>query len=142
MRIVALEAIAYRRRMHLARNLAGVLIVVAGDAKLGWRAGGQLDAGYVFSRPNLVTSGTAHSHRGMDRLALGLVLMAFQALRGVRLRIQGHRMGSSVRRHNKNPESQNNSGYGQSWNSLHFGSPGMFIAFHAPQICRAMTSVT
>jgi hypothetical protein len=36
-------------------------------------------------------------------------------------------MGGSVRRRNKNPESQNKSGYRRSWNSLHCGPPDMFI---------------
>ena len=52
----------------------------------------ELDAGDIFIDADLMAAQAARRHRGVDRLALGLVFVAFQALFGGDVLIQRDRM--------------------------------------------------
>jgi len=80
MRIVALQAIANRRRMNGALDLGGILVGVAGETEPVGSGRDQLHAGHVLVHPNLVTTQAAHRDGGMDEFAFRLILVAFQAL--------------------------------------------------------------
>ena len=62
-RIVALDAVANGRGMHLSVNLSGILVGVAGDAQRLRRGGYQLYAGDVFVDANLVATRATHLDR-------------------------------------------------------------------------------
>ena len=79
-RIVALQAIPYRRFMDVPFDLGGVFVGVACEAKLVRGGGDQLYAGDVSIDPNLVAGQAAHRDGGVDGLAFCLVSVAFQAL--------------------------------------------------------------
>ena len=55
-RVVALEAIAHRRRMDRAFEVGGVLVGVAGEAKRVRGGGDQLHAGDIFVHPDFVAA--------------------------------------------------------------------------------------
>lgn len=61
---------------------------MAGQAESLRRRGNQLDAGDVFIDANLMATRAAHLDGGMDGLALGLVLVAFQAGLGIGVRFE------------------------------------------------------
>jgi hypothetical protein len=96
MRIVALQAIANRRRMNGALDLGGILVGVAGETEPVGSGRDQLHAGHVLVHPNLVTTQAAHRDGGMDEFAFRLILVAFQALGSVNLRIQRNGMNRGV----------------------------------------------
>src|SRR5208337_924757 len=88
MRVVALNAVAHRRRMYSPFQFGSVFVGVAGQTKSMGRGGDQLDAGDVPVDPDLVTAQAAHRNGGVDRLAFRLVVVALDALGGVSLRIE------------------------------------------------------
>ena len=107
MRIVALHAIANGRWMNRPLISRGVFVGVAGEAQLVGSGGDQLYARDVFVDPDLVATGTAHRNRGVDRLALCLVLVAGDAGGGIRLRVKRHRMfrsGNTAGKHHHHHE--------------------------------------
>ena len=90
--------------MHVALNLAGILIRMTRQAKLVRNGCDQLYAGDIFRDPNFMTGETAHRHRGVDRFAFAFFFMALGALAGVRLRVE--RNGMNARRGLGNYEHQ------------------------------------
>jgi len=94
-RIVALDAVAYRWRMNCAFDRGRVFVTVTGQAESLRRRSGQLDASDVFVDANLVARSAAHLDCGMDRLALGLVLMTLEACLRVGIRLKRNWMHSS-----------------------------------------------
>jgi len=97
--IVALEAIADCRAVDSPLQLLGVLVAVAGQAKSRWHGGDQLDVGGVLVDADLMAAQASRRDSGVDGLALGLVLMAFQALGCVRVLFQRNGMdGAEGRR--------------------------------------------
>jgi len=92
---MTLHAVAHRRRMNRTLYVSGILVRVASETQCVGRGRNQLDVGCISAVADLVASGTAHGHCGMNGLALGLVFMAGDAGRGVRLRIKWNRMFGS-----------------------------------------------
>ena len=68
MRVVALEAVANRWRVHRTLDIGGVLVRVAAETEIQRRGGSQLDARHIFVDPNLVTTGTPQLDRRVDGL--------------------------------------------------------------------------
>lgn len=92
MRVVTLDAIAHRRRMHRPFKSRGIFFGMATQAEsLGSRSN-QLDASYVFTDPNFVTAQTSRRNRRMDSLALRLILMALEALRRIDVLVERNRV--------------------------------------------------
>src|SRR5581483_6582698 len=89
--VVALQAVANRRRMNRLSGMNFLLIVAAKAQRLG-SGGRQLYAGNVFVDPNLVAGGATGLDCRMDVRALGLVLMTFQTSLRIGFRIERHRM--------------------------------------------------
>jgi len=77
--IVALQTVAYCRRMDRALDLRRVLIRVTREAQSVRRRGDQLYARYIPVDAHFVAGCASQRHRRVNRLALGLVLMAFKA---------------------------------------------------------------
>jgi hypothetical protein len=63
---------------------------MAGNAKCLWRCRDQLNAGYIFIDSDFVTTGAPHGNGRMHEFAFAFVFMAFQALRGTGVRLQGN----------------------------------------------------
>lgn len=78
-RLVAFHTVANCRSVNLAFNIRSFFVSVAGDTERYGSGGDQLGAGNVFIDPDLVTTGTPHGNRRMNRLALGLIFMALRA---------------------------------------------------------------
>jgi len=89
MGIVALQAVANRRLVHMTLDLGGILIGVAGQAKFVGNGGDQPDVGNVFIDPDFMTAQAAHRDRGVDRLTFSLVFVTSNAGGGIGLGIKG-----------------------------------------------------
>ncbi len=89
---MTLQTVAHCRGMNLAFYIDGILVRVAGKTESVRSRCDQLDVGYVFYGADLMATRAAHSDRGMNRLALGLVFMAGDAGRGIGLRVERHWM--------------------------------------------------
>lgn len=90
--IVALEAVSNCRRMNLALDLGCILVSMTGEAKRLGSCGGQLDPGDVFVDSNFVAACAPCGYRRMDGFALGFVLVAFNAFRGVGVLVEWNGM--------------------------------------------------
>jgi hypothetical protein len=90
--IMALCAVAHRRGVNYPLNVSSFLIGMAGDTEGNRARGDELYPCDIFLNPNLMTTGTAHGNRRMDRLALRFVFMALRAGCGILLGIKGNRM--------------------------------------------------
>src|SRR5579885_306458 len=97
-RIMALDAIPYRRAVHNTFDFGGVLVGMASKAESVRRRGDELYPGDVFVRANLMTAQTAHRDRRVDRLALGFILMTLEALFRISVRVERDGMGRGPRR--------------------------------------------
>lgn len=97
MRIVALEAVPNRRAVHMAFDLAGVLVGVASQAQLDGCDGGRLDTGNVFAYTQFVAAQASRGDGRMYRLSLGLILVAGDALGGVGAWLQRNRVRFCLR---------------------------------------------
>ena len=91
-RVVALEAVPDRGLVYCPLDAGGVLVGMAGEAERRRRGGGQLDPGHVLVYPDFVATHAARRDRRVHVLPLGFVAVALDALRGVRVFVQGHRM--------------------------------------------------
>src|SRR5262249_25037336 len=105
MRIVALNAIANRRRMHRVAGF-NFVVVVAGVAEGQWRGGRELYPGDVLVDPDFMAGGTAGGDRGMNMRALRLVLVTLEAGTGIGLRIQRNRVLAGPRHSAEDHENQ------------------------------------
>lgn len=91
-RIVTLDAIAHRRRMHSSFKCGRVFVRVATQAKRLRSRSDQFDASHVLVDPNFVTAQASGRDGGMNRLPFRLVLMALQAFGRVDILIERNRM--------------------------------------------------
>jgi hypothetical protein len=82
-RVVAFQTVANSWRVHMAFELGSVFIGVARKAKFVWSRANERYVSCILVGPDLMTTQTAHRDRGMDGLALRLILVAFEALGGV-----------------------------------------------------------
>ncbi|SRR5208282_4034065 len=82
-RVVAFQAIANCGRVDRALDLGGVLIVVATQADFVGNGTRQRNVSDIAVGANLMAAQTAHGDGGMDELAFGLILVAFEALGSV-----------------------------------------------------------
>src|SRR5271168_2327685 len=116
MRIVALEAIAYRWRMNGSFESCCIFVGVATQAESLWRRSNQLDPRNVFVDPNFVTAQAASRDGGVDGFALGLIFVALQAFRGIDVLVERDRMLFGHRRpcreHDHQHKPMKNSGEG------------------------------
>jgi hypothetical protein len=96
MRIVTLDAIADRWTVHFSFLVRSFLVCVTGQAKSSRRGGSQFDPGDIFIDANFMTTQAAHCDRGVDVRPFTLVFMAFQALGGIDLWVQGNGMNAST----------------------------------------------
>ena len=94
-RTVAGQAILDCRRVDATLDLRHVLVGVTGEAEFIRDGRDQLHARDVFVNPDLVAAETAGGHRGVDRLSLCFVFVTFEALGGVDVRLERHRMYAS-----------------------------------------------
>ena len=103
-RVVALDAIAHRRRMDLALQVGSIVVGMAGQAQRLRRRGDQLDACHIFIHPDFVTTRAAHRNRGMGELTFGFVCVTLGALLWGSVFVERHRMdaGKSKARAGKN----------------------------------------
>lgn len=92
MRIVAFQAIAYRRWMDLAFDLGGIFVGVAGQAQTIRGRSDELYAGGVLVDPDLMAAQTAHRDGRVHGLAFGLILVTLQTRLGVCLWVERYRM--------------------------------------------------
>ena len=95
-RIVTLQAVANGRGMNRASSLVEMSAAFLSAWQVRQSATGVVVISFtrVMSAidPNLVAGGASHGDCGVNRLALGLVLVARQAGGGIRLRIERDRM--------------------------------------------------
>ena len=94
-RIVALDAIAYRRRMHGPFQRRGIFIGVTTEAERLRRRSDELDASDVFIDPYLMAAQASHRDRGMYGFAFALIFMTFQAFGRICFWLQRDRMHCS-----------------------------------------------
>ena len=94
MGIVAREAIANCRLVDVSLNLAGVLVGVAGKAKLVGSRSDQRDPGYVLVYANFMAARTACRNRRMDKLALRFFCVTLNAFCGIGVLVEGDRVSS------------------------------------------------
>jgi hypothetical protein len=108
MRIVTLDAVANGRGMDGAFQRRRVFIGVAGDAQLLRSRRDELYAGDVLIDAHFMAAHTAHGDGGVDELALGLLLVAFQTLGRVDVFVQGNRVngGSGSRKEQRDQSKQ------------------------------------
>jgi hypothetical protein len=92
MRIMALQAVANGRTVDSALELRCALVSVTRETQTGGRRGDQLYAGDIFVDPNFMTNVAAEGNCGVDRLAFRLVLVASEALCGIRVFVERYRM--------------------------------------------------
>src|ERR1700686_1054004 len=79
-RVVTLDAVAHRRRMHRAFEGRGVFLRVASQAEGLRSRSDQLDAGPIFIDPNVMAAQAARRDRRMDRPPLGLLFRVLETL--------------------------------------------------------------
>lgn len=79
MRIVTLDAVTNRRRMHVPLNLRGIFVAVAGKAELVGGRGDQLYVRDIPVDPDFVAAHATHRHGRMHCFALRLILVASDA---------------------------------------------------------------
>ncbi len=91
-RIMALDAVAHRRRMDRSLQRRGIFVRVAAQAERLWSRRGQLDPRDVFVDAHLMTAQTSRGDRGVNGFALGLVLVAFEAFRRIHILVERHWM--------------------------------------------------
>ena len=91
-RIVARQAIAHSRRMHRSLDIRGLLVRMAGDAQRDRGRRDQFYPRHILVDPDLVAAQAASLHRRVHKLVLGLVVVALQALLGIRVFIQRNRV--------------------------------------------------
>lgn len=107
MRIVALEAISHRGRMHRPFDLSSIFVGVARQAKSVRSSGDQLHASDVFVNSNLMAGGAAHGNGRMHRFAFGFIFMAGKARRRISFRIERHWMLDGESRANEKNKKEN-----------------------------------
>ena len=90
--VVTLNAVAHCRRMHCPVKGRRVLFRVATQAEGLRSRSDQLDAGHIFIDSNFVAAQAARRDRRMDRLALGLILVALETLRRINILVERNRM--------------------------------------------------
>jgi hypothetical protein len=93
---VALHTVAHRWRVNRTFDVGSVLVRMACQAESERRRCDQFHPRDVFVDPDLVAGGASHRHRGMNRLALGLVFMAGDAGGSIGLRVKRDRMFRGV----------------------------------------------
>jgi len=98
--------------MYVTVDLRGVFVTVTGQAQFVRDCGDQLHPRNIFVDPNFVTTGASHRNGGMNRLALGFVCVALEALSGVYVLIQRDRMNfsESTRRNYQAEQDQDRTG--------------------------------
>jgi hypothetical protein len=96
--------------MHVSFDLTRILVGVAGEAKLVWRRGDELDVGYVFVGPDFVTARASHRDGGVHGLAFGFVFVTLEASRGVGFWVErdgmhgAEKLGSAEQSHTQDKE--------------------------------------
>src|SRR6201997_3355262 len=88
MRIMALHAVAHRRRMDRLPRLHLLLVMTAEAQRLGRRSD-QLDPCYVAADPDFVAAQTPGCDRRVNCFSLALIFVALQALRRVDIFLEG-----------------------------------------------------
>lgn len=108
MRVVALQAVAYRRWMHMAFNLRRVLIGMAAQTNFVRDGGNQCYVGCVFVSPDLMAAQATRRNCRMNELALRFIFVAFEALGRIDVLIQWNRMnrGRGAREQQRNQQKQ------------------------------------
>jgi hypothetical protein len=92
MRIVTLQAIAHRRRVHRSLQRCRIFFRVTADAQ-GLRSRcDQLDSRDVFTYSNFVTAQTSGGDRRVDGLPFRFVLVALDALSRIDVLVERNRM--------------------------------------------------
>lgn len=92
MGIMAGEAIPNCGLVDMTLDLGGVLVSVAGEAKLDGGGGNQLHPRRILIYPNLMAAEASGRHGRVHRLSLGLVFVAGQASGGVGILLQRNRV--------------------------------------------------
>ena len=92
MGIMALDAVADRGWMYSTVYVRSVLFRVARQTQLAACGGDQFDVSDALSNTDFVAARAALCHSGVNVGSLSFVVMAFQALGGVRVRFQRDRM--------------------------------------------------
>lgn len=87
-RIVALDAIAHRWRMHGPFQGARVFFRVATEAERLRRGSDELDARDVLVHAHFVAAQTSRRYRRMHRFTLGFVFMTLEALGGIDILVE------------------------------------------------------
>src|SRR5579862_7129937 len=77
-RVVALDAVAHRRRMHRPLNRGRIFFRVATEAERLRSRGDQLDSRYVLVDSDFMAAQTSRRDCRMNGLAFGLVFVAFK----------------------------------------------------------------
>src|SRR5664279_1529082 len=95
MRVVTLNAVAYRWRMNFSLEVGRILIGVAGEAKRLRRGGDQLYAGDILVDADLVATGTTSRDRRMDVFPFGFVRVTLGTLRRVGVLVERYGMDRS-----------------------------------------------
>ena len=100
MRIVALDAIPDRGRMHRLGRICFLLVVTAQAERLRSR-GRQLYSGDIFGDADFMAAQAAGRDRRVHCLTFGFLCVALQALRGINILVQRNwmRLGGSRERH-------------------------------------------
>jgi len=96
-RVMALDAIANRRRMNGSFEGRSIFVRMTGQAESLRCRGRELYARYVFVGANFVTRQTSSRDRRMHRFAFGLICVALKALGAIDFRIERHRVHASAR---------------------------------------------
>jgi len=98
MRVVTLEAIPNCRGMNRTLQVSSVLISMARKAKGVRRSSDELYARDVFRYSDFMATCASGSNGRVHCLALGFVFVTLDALGGVRILIQWHRVGGCTAR--------------------------------------------
>src|SRR5450631_4452089 len=93
--IVAGQAIANRRRVHVSFDLCCIFVSVAGEAELVRSGRDQHYPGGVFIHPDLVAAQTAGGDGGVDGRTFSFVFVTFQALGVIGLGIERNGVNST-----------------------------------------------
>ena len=106
MRIVALQAVADRRRMHRAFDICHFLVSMAGQAKSIGRGRRQHDPGDILVNPDLMAAQAAHRDRRMNRFALRFIFVTFEAFCRVGVLIERNGVNCGIDARNEQPSQQ------------------------------------